>query len=362
MHQHRRLRAGPPGLPGWLPAPVRLYLAHVEGGESIRALARAEGRHASTVLRQIRRTESLRDDPLADAALARIGRLWWPCRPSADRQEPPPMMPQSLDDAAFRAETLRALKTLCAPEAELLVGDELADAALVLNPKGGRPSPLGTLRRDLAESLLLRGLICGQAGRALTRYRITPAGRAEMLRLTAERESRRAGGEDPDAEGAGRPAAADRRSAGARARSAGAESPLTVLARRRAPDGGPFLSSDLVAAGLRFRTGFEIARMEPGLSRDWQRLLAGRIAGGGGAGTPGRRLDAMRELDTAIRRLGPELSEVVLLAICEELGMEAVEEKLGFSARSGKNILKIALQMLARHYEGVGSERYDLIG
>jgi lambda repressor-like predicted transcriptional regulator len=58
----------------WLPTPVRTYLAHTEAGTSIRALARKAGVHPSTVLRQVRRTEMLRDDPLADAALNRLGR------------------------------------------------------------------------------------------------------------------------------------------------------------------------------------------------------------------------------------------------------------------------------------------------
>ena len=50
-------------LPAWLPDAVRLYLDHTEDGVSLRALARREGRHASTVMRQVRRYEARRDDP-----------------------------------------------------------------------------------------------------------------------------------------------------------------------------------------------------------------------------------------------------------------------------------------------------------
>ena len=53
-----------------LPDDARLYLRHVEEGQSIRALARSEGCHASTILRRIRRFEARRDDPLVDGALA----------------------------------------------------------------------------------------------------------------------------------------------------------------------------------------------------------------------------------------------------------------------------------------------------
>ena len=56
-------------LPEWVPVATRRYLAHTEDGLSIRHLAREAEVHASTVLRQIRRTEGRRDDPLVDDAL-----------------------------------------------------------------------------------------------------------------------------------------------------------------------------------------------------------------------------------------------------------------------------------------------------
>ena len=61
-----------PGLPDWLPEDARQYLSHVEGGRSLRALARETGVHASTLLRRVRRVEERRDDPLVDAAIAAL--------------------------------------------------------------------------------------------------------------------------------------------------------------------------------------------------------------------------------------------------------------------------------------------------
>ena len=49
-------------LPAWVPEDAKHYLAHTEGGEAIRKLARMAGCHASTVLRQVRRIE---DRPVA---------------------------------------------------------------------------------------------------------------------------------------------------------------------------------------------------------------------------------------------------------------------------------------------------------
>ncbi|WP_374376569.1 helix-turn-helix domain-containing protein, partial [Tabrizicola sp.] len=62
-------------LPDWLPQAVRHYLDHTEEGTSLRALARREGLHASTILRQVRRFENRREDPLMDEALSAISRF-----------------------------------------------------------------------------------------------------------------------------------------------------------------------------------------------------------------------------------------------------------------------------------------------
>jgi len=51
--------------PEWLFA----YLSNVAGGKSIRAVARARGVHASTILRQVRRVEDMRETPEWDSIL-----------------------------------------------------------------------------------------------------------------------------------------------------------------------------------------------------------------------------------------------------------------------------------------------------
>ena len=59
-------------VPDWVPQEVHRYLAHTVHGRSIRELAREAGCHASTVLRQVRRYETRRDDFLVDRALSRL--------------------------------------------------------------------------------------------------------------------------------------------------------------------------------------------------------------------------------------------------------------------------------------------------
>ena len=48
---------------------LAIYTRHVEEGVTIRALAREFGTHPSTILRQVRRVEAKRDDPLYDMAV-----------------------------------------------------------------------------------------------------------------------------------------------------------------------------------------------------------------------------------------------------------------------------------------------------
>ena len=136
------------------------------------------------------------------------------------------------------------------------------------------------------------------------------------------------------------------------------ESPLALLARRREKDGGPFLSQDLVRVGERLSEDFEIAAMEryPVAWEDYiQRLATPRAGGGGNAHRAQNRVAA------AFYALGPGLGDIALLACCKKEGLETAEQTLGWSARSGKIVLRIALVQLTRHYESTSTED-DLIG
>lgn len=380
MSAHARHAEWSDRLPSWLPPSVRAYLAHTEGGQSLRAVARANQAHPSTVLRQVRRVETLRDDFLVDAALTRLGRLW------RLRAAPPALLPlmeteQDLlpmsanfpDDPKLRRDTLRALKALLEPNAVLVIAAQVEDAVVVRMVSGAAPVRLCVLDRPVAEALALRELIAGDTVGRITRYRITTAGRTEATRLMAEAESKRAANtgraEDADAEddlfdvGAGGGASGTPARRG-RKRSIGAESPLDVLSRRQRRDGKPWLTSDLVGAALRFRETYELARIGGRLTQDWDALVCGRIEGRRATGSGGgatRRMEADENLAAAIRALGPDLAETVILSVCQEHGMETVEQRLDYPARSGKLALRIALRRLALHYREAGSEGFDLI-
>ena len=55
-----------------------------------------------------------------------------------------------------------------------------------------------------------------------------------------------------------------------------------------------------------------------------------------------------------MRDLGPGLGDMALRCCCFLEGLETAEKRMGWSARSGKIVLRIALQRLRRHYQALG--------
>lgn len=135
------------------------------------------------------------------------------------------------------------------------------------------------------------------------------------------------------------------------------ESPLGWLSRRKNADGRAFLTEAEVAAGERLRADFERAQLSPGVTQDWRRFLT---PGGTGTGRSaqerlvGGSAEAARErVMDALADLGPGLSDAALRICCFLEGLETVETTMSWSARSGKIVLKIALQRLIEHYDHV---------
>lgn len=362
-------------LPIWVPTAVRRYLRHTQAGLSLRDVARDEGCHASTVLRQVRRFENLRDDPLVDEALESLGRVFSPQRNNTVLKGTELMAAQASmsiveDEAVLVREARRILRRLCETGAVLALAPNM-EKAVVLRSKGDEaPTRTAVVVRDVAQAFVLKDWIaCAQAGRVAT-YRITSAGRTALKRFLAEDEAKRRGKQGSD-EGAQafrdqhgdfeeRDIMDPETGAPRRVRYNIAESPLAMLARRKDRNGKPFLSVDLVQAGERFREDFELAQMGPRVAQNWDRFLTssdrGSVLGDGGIGE-GPRAARDRVLQ-ALEDLGPGLGDIVMRCCCFLEGLEAAEKRLGWSARSGKVVLRIGLQRLRRHYEekhGVGA-------
>jgi len=352
-------------LPDWVPSAVRLYLSHTESGRSLRDIARAEGVHASTVLRQVRRFENRRDDPLVDRALDRLlqasadracfdnkddhdmisstpcnaTRPGSPCASAATERAP--------DETHLNDEAARVLRRLAEPGAFLAVASDM-QRAVVLRDGAAGAVRLAVLDRPVAEAFALREwIICRKPGR-VAQYEITTIGRGALRRLLAE-----GGVSDPGE--ADEPSASEDEGDGPRPRAGTGESPVTALARRRDRDGKPFLTPELVTAAEKLREDFEIAQMGPRVAQDWEGFLTpGCRTGFRPAGTGDRGQGAARErVAQALRELGPGLGDMALRCCCYLEGLETAEKHLGWSARSGKIVLRIALLRLRRHYDGL---------
>lgn len=129
------------------------------------------------------------------------------------------------------------------------------------------------------------------------------------------------------------------------------ESPLQMLARRRDAEGRPFLTSGMVAAGERLREDFELAQIGPRVAQNWDRFLtAGADGGRSHAGFAGGSESARNRVGEALRELGPGMGDLCLRLCCFLDGIEMTERRLGWSARSGKIVLRLALMRLEQHY------------
>lgn len=357
--QHLTIFPAPLPLPNWLPDAVRHYLDHTATGTALRELARRDGIAPSTVLRQVRQCEARRDDPLVDAALESLrlaaGSSTAPEDDMTARHRPDPL-PQ--DAATLAAEARRVLRRLIEPGAVLAVSADL-DRAMVARKGGkGAPEQLCTLSRSVAQAFALNDWIACAAPGRVSAYAITPAGRAALRRLLSEDEMRAGGVREAQfIYGAQHRDMADRTEETAegprRLRYNAAESPVTALGRKLDKDGKPYLAHDLVRVAERLREDFELAQMGPRIAQNWDRFLTGsdRLTPGSEAGLAEGPRAARDRVAEALRDLGPGLGDVALRVCCFLEGIETAERRLGWAARSGKIVLRIALQRLKRHYD-----------
>lgn len=373
MFRVQDIRPGP-GLPAWVPQAARHYLAHTESGLPIRALARDAGCHASTILRQVRKLESRRDDPLVDAALRRLGQRHFH-RAEAQPEKKDITMTScvsnglQVDQITLDREGRRILRRLCETGAVLAVAAEMDKAVVVRDTGEGGATRTAVVDANVAQALALKEWIfCDEPGR-ISRYRITAAGRAALGKLLAERESRVRGFAEAQAGfDTGRDAdealdALDLDPRGHKSRFAVADSPLAALARRRDKDGKPFLPGDLVSAGERLREDFELSQIGPRTTQNWDQFLTSGVdtSARKDGQVPGAEAARLR-VQAALQDLGPGLADVALRCCCYLEGLETAEKRMGWSARSGKIVLRIALQRLHRHFTETLGANGKMIG
>ena len=362
-------------LPAWLPDAVRYYLDHTEEGLSLRSIARRDGLHASTVLRQVRRYEGRRDDPLLDEALQSLAHGQATAFSDPARKDTPPMSAPirhsqlAVDEALIRREGLRILRRLAEPGSVLAIAPDMEKAVVMREFPDGRTARTGVVERNVAQAFALKDWIALRKSGRVTSYELSATGRSALKRMMDAEEAGRAGLAEASA-----PFAAQHREWGEREIGGAegprrmrynlAESPVAILGRRRDKDGRVFLDADLVEAAERLREDFELAQMGPRVAQNWERFLTGGDRGGfraesGGAQGPRAARDRVA---LALRDLGSGLGDVALRVCCFLEGIEAAERRMGWAARSGKIVLRIALQRLRRHYDETYGRSGPLIG
>jgi hypothetical protein len=341
-----------------------LYLAHTQKGESLRRIAKATGKHPSTVMRAVRRVEDDRDDPLFDKVLTEAETsLETKGQFPANDNRPPPVVPAGSgpDLETVRREAKKYLRRLSEPEAFLLIARN-AEVAGVFCASNRHSRPIAVFNVDLAAEFLRQDWIKqASRGAASVRYKITEVGRSFLRRTLAEEKSSQRQGMAEAAtpfqnqhKEMGERLFADPTTGKPELQSVNlGESPLGWLARRKGPDGKPFLTMEEVEAGERLRSDFELAQLGPRVAQDWRKFLApgDKYSGTPIPGGPGGGASSARDRVTAaLAELGPGLADVALRTCCFLEGLEACERRMGWSARSAKVVLKLGLQRLAEHY------------
>jgi len=122
-----------------------------------------------------------------------------------------------------------------------------------------------------------------------------------------------------------------------------AESPLTWLHARG------HLCDRQFEAGERLRLDWERAQMSAGVTMRWDPV---RVKGGGEAGLNAteRQMAAKARFDGALAAAGAGLTDILWRVVCAGETLPVAEKALAWPVRSGKLVLRIALDRVAEFY------------
>jgi hypothetical protein len=121
------------------------------------------------------------------------------------------------------------------------------------------------------------------------------------------------------------------------------ESPLTWLHAHG------HLEDRLFEAGERLRADYERAQLSPGVTMRWDPVRI-RSTGDPGLNATERQIAARRRFDRAMAEAGRGLQDILWRVVCACDALSAAERSLDWPARSGKLVLRIALDRVADFY------------
>ena len=122
-----------------------------------------------------------------------------------------------------------------------------------------------------------------------------------------------------------------------------AESPLGWLHARG------HLDDRLFDAGERLRADYERAQLGPSVTMRWDPVRI-RSTDDSGLGPTERQIAARQRFDGAIAAAGKGLEDILWRVVCACETVTAAEKELDWPARSGKLVLRIALDRVADFY------------
>jgi len=121
------------------------------------------------------------------------------------------------------------------------------------------------------------------------------------------------------------------------------ESPLAWLHARG------HLEDRLFDAGEALRNDYERAQLSPNVTMRWDPVRV-KSTGERGLSPTERQVAARQRFDGAISHAGKGLEDILWRVVCANEGLPDAEKSLGWPARSGKLVLRIALERVAEFY------------
>lgn len=122
-----------------------------------------------------------------------------------------------------------------------------------------------------------------------------------------------------------------------------AESPLSWLHAHG------HLEDRLFDAGERLRADYETAQLSPSLTMRWEPVRI-RTTGGASLSPTERQVAARERFHGAIGAAGSGLDDILWRVVCACESLPTAEKALQWPARSGKLVLKLALDRVADFY------------
>ncbi|MFA7585905.1 MAG: DUF6456 domain-containing protein [Novosphingobium sp.] len=122
------------------------------------------------------------------------------------------------------------------------------------------------------------------------------------------------------------------------------ESPLAWLHARG------HLSDCQFDAGERLRTDWEMAQLSPRITMRWDVVRIRGSSVDGGLTHSERQIAAKARFDGAVDAAGQGLADVLWRVVCAGETLPDAEKALGWPVRSGKLVLKLALDRVAGYY------------